>query len=140
VTLLLAVAAAHAADKPQVNIDRKRVAVDGTDVVAYFTQGRPVKGSEQFQLEWSGALWRFSNAVHRDQFAADPAKYVPQFGGYCAWAVSRGYTAEIDPRAWKIVNGKLYLNYSLDVQEKWERDRTENILRAEKNWPAVLKK
>jgi YHS domain-containing protein len=138
--VLLAAVSAQAADKPQVNSSRKRVAVDGTDVVAYFTDAKPAKGREEFQHEWNGAVWRFASAEHRDQFAAEPAKYAPQFGGYCAWAVSQGYTADIDPRAWKIVNGKLYLNYSTGVQEKWERDRTENILRAERNWPAVLKK
>lgn len=133
-------AAALAADKPQVNSNRRRVAVEGTDVVAYFNESKPVKGKEEFQHEWNGAMWRFASPANRDQFAAAPAKYAPQFGGYCAWAVSQGYTADIDPRAWKIVNGKLYLNYSLAVQEKWERDRAENILRAERNWPAVLRK
>lgn len=136
----LVAAAAWAAEKAPYNSNRRRVAVEGTDVVAYFTQSRPVRGREEFQHEFGGALWRFTSAENRDLFAADPAKYAPQFGGYCAWAVSRGYTAEIDPRAWRIVNGKLYLNYSLDVRERWERDRTENILRAERNWPGVLKK
>ena len=88
------------------------VAIDGTDPVAYFTDGRPAQGSSDFEHEWMGATWRFVSAAHRDLFAADPAKYAPQYGGYCAWAVSQGYTAKIDPAAWKIVDGKLYLNYS----------------------------
>jgi len=72
-------------------------------------------------------------------FAADPAKYAPQFGGYCAWAVSRNYTADIDPAAWKIVGGKLYLNYSKGVQQKWETDVTGNLSKAEANWPKLHK-
>ena len=75
----------------------------------------------------------------RDAFAASPEKYAPQFGGYCAWAVSQGYTADIDPNAWKVVNGKLYLNYDKEVQKKWEADQAANISAAEVKWPALLK-
>jgi hypothetical protein len=80
-----------------------------------------------------------ASAANRDAFKADPAKYAPQYGGYCAWAVSRGYTAGIDPEAWKIVNDRLYLNYSTAVQAKWSEDIPGNIAKAGENWPKILK-
>lgn len=113
-------------------------AIDGTDPVAYFTEGRPVEGSSSFTHDWNGATWRFVSAENRDLFAADPEKYAPQYGGYCAWAVSQGYTASTDPEAWKIVDGKLYLNYSKSVQATWEEDIPGNISAADSNWPKVL--
>ncbi|MEM9060884.1 MAG: YHS domain-containing (seleno)protein [Pseudomonadota bacterium] len=113
-------------------------AIDGTDAVAYFTEGRPIEGSSDFTHEWNGATWRFSSAENRDLFAADPAKYAPQYGGYCAWAVAQGYTASTDPEAWKIVDGKLYLNYNKDVQSRWETDIPGHIASGDANWPKVL--
>ena len=113
------------------------VAIEGTDPVAYFTEGRPIEGSSDFEHEWMGATWRFVSAENRDQFAADPEKYAPQYGGYCAWAVSQGYTAEIDPAAWTIVDGKLYLNYSKDVQTQWSADIPGNITKGDGNWPKI---
>lgn len=115
-------------------------ALKGYDAVAYFKEGRPVKGESKFRHDWMGAKWYFASAENRDLFASDPQKYAPQFGGYCAWAVSRGYTASIDPEAWKIVDGKLYLNYSRDVQKMWEADIAGNIRLASENWPRLLKK
>ena len=114
------------------------VAVKGYDPVAYFKQGTPTKGSKSITHTWKGAEWRFSSAAHRDLFVADPEAYAPQFGGYCAWAVSQGYTASIDPKAWKIVDGKLYLNYSSKVQKKWEADIPGFISSAEMHWPKIL--
>jgi len=111
----------------------------GYDPVAYFEQGRPVQGSPQFSHRWMEATWWFATAEHRDLFTKDPQKYAPQFGGYCAYALSEGYTANIDPEAWKIVDGKLYLNYSRGVQKKWEEDLQRRIQAAEKNWPALHK-
>jgi YHS domain-containing protein len=116
------------------------LAVSGYDPVAYFADGKPVEGSGDHAHEWQGATWRFASPAHLDQFKADPARYAPQFGGYCAWAVSQGYTASADPQAWKIVAGKLYLNYNLDMKETWEQDVPGNISKAEGNWPAVLEK
>jgi YHS domain-containing protein len=113
-------------------------AIDGTDPVAYFTEGRPVEGSSDFTYEWNGATWRFASAENRDTFAAEPEKYAPQYGGYCAWAVAQGYTASTDPEAWKIVDGKLYLNYDKGVQAKWEADIPGFIKSADGNWPKVL--
>ena len=114
-------------------------AIRGYDPVAYFTQKRPVEGREAFSREWRGAIWRFSSAENRRLFRADPQKYAPRYGGYCAYAVSRGYTASIDPDAWRIVDGKLYLNYSRSVQRLWEEDIPGNVRRADGNWPRLLK-
>jgi len=117
--------------------DGKGLAIRGYDPVAYFEQSAAVKGSPEFQQQWTGATWRFSSAANRDLFAAHPEKYAPRYGGYCAYAVSEGHTASIDPEAWRIVDGKLYLNYSKGVQKKWEKDAGPRIERADKNWPSL---
>ena len=114
-------------------------AVRGFDVVSYFTDAKPVKGSPQFTYRWMDADWHFSSAEHRDAFAASPEKYAPQFGGYCAWAVGHNYTADADPEAWTIVDGKLYLNYNRAVQAKWQQDRAKWIAKANDNWPELHK-
>ncbi|MEL6978351.1 MAG: YHS domain-containing (seleno)protein [Pseudomonadota bacterium] len=114
------------------------VAIRGADPVAYFKEGRPVDGSSDHELEWNGATWRFASAENKAAFEADPTAYAPQYGGYCAWAVSQGYTASITPEAWRIVDGKLYLNYSKGVQARWEQDIPGHISKADANWPGVL--
>jgi hypothetical protein len=114
------------------------VAIDGTDPVAYFTEGRPVAGDPAITHDWNGATWRFATAANRDRFVAEPDAYAPQYGGYCAWAVSEGYTASTTPEAWRIENGKLYLNYSRRIQRRWERDIPGHIASGDANWPAVL--
>lgn len=118
----------------------KGVAVGGYDPVAYFDGGKPAKGSPEITLEHNGAIWRFATDASRKAFEADPAKYAPQYGGYCAWAVSRGYTAKGDPNAWRIVDGKLYLNYNKDVQRTWSKNIAANVAKANANWPKVLSK
>lgn len=112
-------------------------AVKGFDVVAYFSEGRPVKGERSLSYSWAGAKWLFATAENRDRFVSDPGAYAPQYGGFCAWAVSQGYTADIDPQAWKIVAGKLYLNYNADVQAKWSTDVNGLIRKADENWPRL---
>jgi YHS domain-containing protein len=114
------------------------LALGGYDTVAYHTQGAPVKGQAAFETTWKGALWRFASAENMAKFKAAPDAYAPQFGGYCAWAVSQNYTASGDPLIWKIVNGKLYVNYDASVQKTWEKDIPGNIAKADKNWPGVL--
>jgi YHS domain-containing protein len=114
------------------------VALSGYDPVAYFTDGRPVEGRPEFELAWNGATWRFASAEHRDLFKAAPERYAPRYGGYCAYAVSQGYTASADPQAWKIVDGHLYLNYNREVQRTWEQDTPGYIAKADHNWPGVL--
>ncbi|MFD1341963.1 YHS domain-containing (seleno)protein [Litorisediminicola beolgyonensis] len=113
------------------------IAIDGTDPIAYFTEGRPVPGSADIALEWRGATWRFASEANRDAFIANPTAYAPQFGGYCAWAVAEGYTASTVPDAWRIVDGKLYLNYSRGIQKRWEGDVPGNIARGNANWPEL---
>jgi YHS domain-containing protein len=120
-----------------INKDRSSVALKGHDPVAYFTMGKPAKGSAEFSHQWMGATWHFTSSASRDQFITNPEQYAPQFGGYCSWAVSRGYTADVDPQAWKVVDGKLYLNYSKGVQQKWEGDVKGNIEKAVQNWPQL---
>lgn len=114
------------------------IAIGGTDPVAYFRQGQPVAGSPQITHRWGNATWQFASAENRNLFVSDPEKYAPQYGGYCAWAVSQGYTAATDPNVWRIVDDKLYLNYNRRVQRSWERDIPGHIDRANRNWPGVL--
>lgn len=116
------------------------VALSGYDAVAYFTQGKPVLGDKKFSMTYNGAEFRFANAEDLAKFRADPAHYAPQYGGYCAWAVSQGYTASADPKVWKIVNGKLYLNYSADIGVKWSKNIPGNIAAADGNWPKIIAK
>lgn len=137
ISLLLLAPLAHA--KPPVFANRDG-AIRGFDAVAYFTEGKPVKGDKQHSVEWNGATWYFANAINRERFQADPARYAPQYGGYCAYAVANGYTASTDPDAWSIFKDKLYLNYSLGVRDKWSQDIPGNIQRGNANWPGVLDK
>ena len=123
-----------------VNVSRGQLALRGYDAVAYSTTGQPTQGSTNFEHRWNGAVWRFSTAANRDQFAKEPERYAPEFGGYCAYAVSRGYTADGDPHAWRIVDGRLYLNYSKRVQRLWEEDVPGNIAKGRQKWPGVLAK
>jgi YHS domain-containing protein len=116
------------------------LAVGGYDTVAYFKESKPIKGKAEFSTEYKGATWRFSSAANLTAFKANPTAFAPQYGGYCAWAVSQNYTASGDPNYWKIVNGKLYLNYDRSVQETWEKDIPGFIAKADKNWPGVLGK
>jgi YHS domain-containing protein len=116
----------------------KGVALDGQDVVAYFTQSKLVMGVSQFKHNWGGTTWMFASAANRDMFANNPEKYAPQYGGYCAQATSEGNLVVTQPDAWKIVNGKLYLNYDKTVQAQWMGDIPGHIASANKNWPAIL--
>jgi YHS domain-containing protein len=138
-TLLFATAGQGRTPVDPVNQDGKGVAIKGYDAVAYFKQSAPVKGSPQFTHQWMGATWLFASAEDRDLFAANPEQYAPRYGGYCAYAVSENHTAGIDPEAWKIVDGKLYLNYSKGVQKKWQTDAPGRIERGDKNWPGLHK-
>jgi hypothetical protein len=142
-TLLIAacawlVAPAHARKPPVHTAPLGRTGAGGHDVVAYFTDGAAVPGDRRFTVEWNGAEWRFASAANRDLFAAAPQQYAPQYGGYCAWAVAQGYTAPGDPRHWKVVDGRLYLNYDAEVQRRWERDIPGFIAGANRQWPGVL--
>ncbi len=113
-------------------------AIRGYDPVAYHAEGKPVAGKRAHRVEWKGATWSFASAENKALFEGDPEKYAPRYGGYCAWAVSQGYTASIDPDAWSIVDGKLYLNYSLGVRDQWSQDIPGNIAKGNVNWPKLL--
>ena len=116
------------------------LAAGGYDVTAYFTDGKAVRGSVKHELMLQGVTWRFASAESRARFQANPGAYAPQFGGYCAWAVSQGYLASGDPEQWKIVDGKLYLNFNARAKELWEADQAAAIERGTANWPTVLTK
>ncbi len=113
-------------------------AIRGYDPVAYFKERKATEGEKQFVYEWKGATWYFASQQNREDFIQSPEKYAPQYGGYCAWAVSQGYTASIDPEAWHIHENKLYLNYSKGVQRTWSQDIPGNIQKGNKNWPTLL--
>ena len=113
------------------------VGAGGYDAVSYFT-GTPVEGSKEFSTNWKGAEWRFASAANRDAFTASPEKYAPQYGGYCAFALSKGALAKGEPTAWTVNEGKLYLNYSEAVRENWRTDIPGNVVKADGNWPKVL--
>lgn len=110
------------------------LAIKGFDTVAYFAAGSAAKGDPKYAFVWNGAKWLFENADNLERFRQDPEAYAPQFGGYCSYAVSKGYTADGDPEAWKMVDGKLYLNYSPEVKSLWEKDETANISKGAANW------
>ncbi len=114
------------------------IAIEGYDPVAYFQQNQAVEGSKKYQHKWQGAKWNFSSAANRDLFADNPEKYAPQYGGYCAYAVSQNTTAGIDPHQFTVLDGKLYLNYNANIQEKWQQNRDSFIKQANENWPKVL--
>lgn len=119
--------------------ETKAGAIRGYDPVAYFKANKPIKGDESYSYKWKGAKWLFSSKENLNTFKKDPKVYAPQFGGYCAYAVSQGSTAKIDPEAWKIVEGKLYLNYSASIKKKWEANQEKFIKLADANWPKVVK-
>ena len=127
------------AGKPKIYTGLVRgVAVGGYDPVAYFTKGKAVPGKSSISLSHQGVNWRFSSEQNRTAFQRNPAKYAPQFGGYCAYAVANGYTAKGDPKAWSVVGGKLYLNYNKSVRAQWKARQSEYIQAGRKNWPGVL--
>jgi len=110
------------------------LAIKGYDTIAYFKDGKALKGSESFTFQWHDMTWYFSTKENRDLFAASPEKYAPQYDGWCAWALTESRLAITDPEVWKIVDGKLYLNCSSTAYEKWSRDIPGNIKKADTNW------
>jgi len=123
--------------KPKVFI-HNGLAIRGIDPVAYFTAGAPTMGDEAYQSEWMGATWSFASADNKALFDGNPEAYAPKYGGYCAYAVSKGATATTDPEAWTIFEDRLYLNFSTNVREIWSEDIPGNVEKADNNWPGVL--
>lgn len=113
-------------------------AIQGYDPVAYFKQGEPTLGKQAFSYQYNKETWHFSSQKNKDDFIANPVKYAPQYGNNCAYAVSRGYTASVDPQAWHISDGKLYLNYNKATRVVWLKNKANNITKADKNWPRLL--
>ncbi len=131
-------AAAQAADDLIYTGLFSNTAVGGYDTVSYHMGGEPVRGSREFRTEWQGAEWRFASQDNLDLFLADPERYAPAYGGYCAWAMAQGYAAKGAPDIWRIVDDVLYLNFDRSVQEMWEEDIPGFIEAADANYPAVL--
>lgn len=117
-----------------VNVNAQGLAVQGYDPVAYFVVGKPVKGSPEFSAAWNGATYWFANAAHLQTFQTDPARFEPQYGGYCAFGVAQGAKPDIDPQAFAVVDGKLYLNLSPGIQKRWQADIPGHIRKASQNW------
>jgi len=118
---------------------RTDTAINGYDTVAYFSVGKPVKGQDSFVTEWMGAKWKFSSQANLDLFKADPEKYAPQYGGYCAYGVAKDGLVKVEPDQFTVRNGKLYLNFDADVQALWLKDPDGFIKQADAKFPALLK-
>lgn len=117
-----------------VNKDADEVAILGYDPVAYFTMGQPILGSPEFEYEWLDAIWRFVSSEHRDLFVGDPDKYAPKYGGYCAGSLALGFMARVEPQAWVIIDGQLYLNSSKKLLAEFTDDADNQIAAADANW------
>ena len=125
------------ADNNRVNSDKDDIAIHGYDPVAYFVADKAVPGKQDLSHQWFGATWLFSNAQNRQAFIDNPQQYMPEFGGFCAYAASVGQFADVDPQAWSIVNGRLYLNFSLRVREIWRPRAEEFMGDAKLLWPTM---
>ncbi len=116
------------------------VGAGGYDVVAYHSGAGPTRGSSGFTARWKGATWRFANAQNRAAFVAEPERFAPAYGGHCAWAAAQGYKAKGDPRNWRVVEGRLFLNYDDAVQRMWEADIPSFIRKADAGWPDLARR
>ncbi len=127
-------------ERELVNVDSRGVALQGYDPVSFFAEGAPVKGRPELSVRHGLATYHFSTEESRAAFEAEPSRYTPQFGGFCAWAVSRGYTAKVDIDTWQVVDGRLILNYNIGVKQKFNEDKAGNLQRADGNWPDLVGK
>ena len=121
----------------ETSTDDNDVILAGHDTVAYFTKGKPTVGSEKFTAQHDGAVYRFVSAENRDLFRANPDKYAPAYGGYCALGTSFGKKFDVDGKAFRVVEGRLYVNKNLDVYATWKKDIPNNIVKAEGQWPLI---
>jgi YHS domain-containing protein len=141
---LITLTAPALAAKPEIYLKKGwQYAIGGADAVAYQSLApgaAPVQGSDQFTVAYKGATWRFASAANRDAFAANPVKYAPQYGGYCAWALARNKLAAGDPAVWFVKNGKVYLNINKSIQKQWLANIDRDIANGDRNWPGVLSK
>ena len=140
-------ASAASAAQPPINTlknslfgGRTDTAINGYDTVSYFTVGKPAKGQDALATEWMGAKWKFSTQANLDLFKANPEKYAPQYGGYCAFGVAQDNLVKVEPDQFTIRDGKLYLNFDADIQAKWLQDPAGFIKAADAKFPTLLKK
>jgi YHS domain-containing protein len=138
--LLIVALPVLAAQKTLLNLDKNGVGIQGYDPVAFFTENKPVKGNPDYQSDYNGAKYFFASAEDKATFDANPAKYEPQFGGYCAYAVSEGHLAPISVDAFMIVNGRLLMQYDFKVRAIFEKDPLGRLAQADKNWPGLVEK
>ncbi len=132
--------ATASAGEPRINKTDDDVAINGYDTVAYFTDGQATKGSAKHEVLWQDARWRFASDDHRRLFAANPSRYAPQFGGWCAAGVAAGEFYTVDPETWAVVNDRLYLSFNRKARDRWENKRSENIAKAERVWAEHTKR
>ena len=137
--LMLLITLKVAAQKSEVFTEKGK-AINGYDPVSYFISGKPVEGRQDFTYSWKGETWYFSSHENLTAFKNSPEKFAPQYGGYCAYGMAKGYKAKTEPDAWTIVNGKLYLNYNKSIASTWNKDQQGYIEKANKNWPDVKDK
>lgn len=137
IAALALVPAVQAQDMP-VYFESNGAVMAGFDPVSYFQGTAPVRGMPEYAVIWKGAEWHFASAENRDLFESNPRAYAPQFGGYCAYAMAQGLLKSTDPMLWDMVDGRLYLTHSPEIEKVWRGDRAEFIEMAEENWPVVL--
>jgi hypothetical protein len=126
-------------DGKLVATDPAGVAIKGYDSVAYFTEGKAIKGKPEFAFAWHDAQWLFANVQHRELFAANPERYAPQFGGFCSYGLSKGTVVSADPEQWTIVEGKLYMKFNRSARDQWRQDKAAKIKNAEAEWATYQK-
>jgi hypothetical protein len=126
--------AGHGEETATVSVNEDNLAINGYDTVSYFTESMAQPGTDEFSYNWRGADWQFAKAQHRALFISNPEKYVPQYGAYCALGVSLNSAVPVDPEAWTIVEGKLYLNYNDEFRDQWRLDKEANIDKADLVW------
>lgn len=137
VALSVAMATSALAAGVELNASSTGLAMQGYDPVAYFTDGAPAKGSYKITALFNDATYRFSSEENKAQFEANPEAYLPAYGGYCAFGTAMGFKFDGDPNHWKIVDNKLYLNLSEDIQARWEGDIPGMVTNADANWKDI---
>ena len=121
----------------EINLDQNGIAISGYDPVAYFGDSKATMGKQELTFLYKQAIYQFANTDNRERFIQNPEKYLPAYGGYCAWAMSKGYIAPIDPNAWTVHDGRLFLNYSNSYKRRFNRNIEKNIKKADENWPSL---
>ena len=137
IVLLFLALMAPAAAGEAINTTDENIAIKGYDTVAYFVENRPMKGKPEFEHVWQGARWQFATPEHRDMFATDPVRYAPRYGGFCSGGMSLGVKATINPEAWAIIDGRLYLAFSERTMKRFTSDVDANIAKADANWKGL---